>query len=82
MKITDYLAATAIGLLVGILAYFSTANFLFNSDNFKAEIEVVKDIDSSFNTESTDVFTDDSRVDYSTEVELNTARNSKPFNEL
>ncbi|MBP6042128.1 hypothetical protein KA529_03855 [Candidatus Saccharibacteria bacterium] len=82
MKLTDYLAAAAIGLLVGVLTYFSTANFLFNSDHFKAEIEVVKDIDSSFNTESTDLFTTDSRVDYSNEVELNTARNSKPFNEL
>jgi len=82
MKLSDYLVSAAIGILVGVLAYFSTSNFLFNSDRFKAEVEVVRDIDSSFNTESTDVFTDDSRVDYSSKVELNTGRNSKPFSEF
>lgn len=82
MKLSDYLVAIAVGLLVGVLTYASTANFLFDSDRFKAEIEVVKNIDSTFNTESTNLFTDDARVDYSSEVELNTSRNPKPFSGL
>lgn len=82
MKTSDYLIAVVIGLLVGVLTYFSTANLLFESSRFKADVEIVKDIGPTFNISSTDLFTNQSRVDFSSEVELNTTPNPKPFNEL
>ena len=79
MKLVDYIIALAIGLIVGMAAYLLTSQFLFDSDKFKADIEQVNSIDSEFNTESTDIFTDNDRTDYSSPVRLNDKRNTKPF---
>ena len=79
MKPTDFLIAGLVGILVGGAAYFVSTQYLYDSNNFRANIEEVPQIEEGFDTESTDVFTDKSREDFSSPVQLNSERNSQPF---
>lgn len=79
MKLLDFVIALAIGILVGLPVYLVVNNYLLTKDRFKAEIEVVNTISGDFNTtDSANIFTED-KVDYSSPVQLNTERNSRPF---
>jgi len=79
MKLTEYIIAAAIGLLVGIGAYLIVNKLIINEDHFQAKIEVVKPLTAGFNADATDVFTDKNRVDFSSPVQLGTEADSQPF---
>ena len=79
MKIMDFVVAAVIGIVVGIPVYFIVDSYLLTEERFKEDIEVVRPISSGFSNESNGIFTNPDRTDYSSEVELNTKRNSSPF---
>lgn len=79
MKPSDFLIAGLVGLLVGGAAYFVSTQYFYDSDNFRASIEDVPTIEEGFNTDSTEVFKDENRIDFSSPVQLNTERNTQPF---
>jgi len=80
MKIFDFLIAIAIGVLVGLPVFFLVNSYLLTKDRFKSDVEIVNPISSEFNTaDSSSLFTDEDRVDYSSPVRLNTERNTRPF---
>jgi|GEM_PF-6681094 len=80
MKILDFVIAAAIGFLVGLPIFLLVNSYLLTKDRFKTDIEIVNPISADFNTtDSADLFNNEDRVDYSSPVQLNTERNTKPF---
>lgn len=79
MKMTEFLIAGVIAFLVGIAAFVVTNQVLLTPERFTADVEIVKPVEGEFDTESTDVFTNEKRKDFSTDVRLNTNRNKNPF---
>ncbi len=79
MRFRDLLLPILIALLVGAGAYLLSNQLLLTPERFSTDIEIVKPIKKGFDTQSTKVFTDDKREDFSSELILNQTRKAQPF---